>query len=149
MIYAKKKDLARYLGINHNLDTLIHYILEQDYSRFVLGKNGIDGDLAFANRFEYDTIPEDDGFFEGHRAYGDVHVMVSGEEKIGISNTAGLAVSGGDEASDFIKYEGTVECWCPMTTEDILVAFPEDAHMVKIQNGTASRVQKICFKFKV
>lgn len=149
MIYAKKKELARYLGLNPNLDTIIHFILEKDHSGIAMGKNVIDGDNAFGNRFDYDTIPEREGFFEGHTAYGDVHVLLSGSEKIGITNTAQLTKVGEEPATDFVKFEGNVELWCPMTPEDVLIAFPEDAHMVKIQNGSLSRVQKICFKFKV
>ena len=36
-----------------------------------------------------------------------------------------------------------------MTTEDILIVFPEDAHMVKVADGSSTLVEKACYKFKV
>ena len=50
---------------------------------------------------------------------------------------------------DFVGYEGDVEVWFPMTTEDILIVFPEDVHMVKVMNGGSTLVEKACFKCKV
>ena len=50
---------------------------------------------------------------------------------------------------DFIGYEGDVQVWFPMTTEDILIVFPEDVHMVKVMDGESTLVEKACYKFKV
>ena len=36
-----------------------------------------------------------------------------------------------------------------MTTEDILIVYPEDIHMVKVINGESTLVEKACYKFKV
>ena len=50
---------------------------------------------------------------------------------------------------DFVGFEGEVETWLPMTTEDILIVYPEDIHMVKVINGESTLVEKACYKFKV
>ena len=49
---------------------------------------------------------------------------------------------------DFVGFEGEVMSWFPMTTEDILIVFPEDIHMVKVMDGESTLVEKACFKVK-
>ena len=50
---------------------------------------------------------------------------------------------------DFIGYEGEVQVWLPMTPEDVLIVYPEDAHMVKVIDTESTLVEKACYKFKV
>ena len=50
---------------------------------------------------------------------------------------------------DFVGFEGPVEAWFPMTTEDILIVYPEDIHKVKVTDSESTLVEKACFKFKV
>jgi beta-galactosidase beta subunit len=48
-----------------------------------------------------------------------------------------------------VGFEGSVQSWFPMSTEDILIVFPEDIHMVKVMDGESVTVEKACFKVKV
>ena len=50
---------------------------------------------------------------------------------------------------DFLGFEGDVQSWFPMTTEDILIVWPEDIHKVKVIHEESTLVEKACFKFKV
>ena len=38
---------------------------------------------------------------------------------LGVSDAASLKVTAQKEADDFAGYEGPVQTWCPMTTQDI------------------------------
>jgi len=76
-------------------------------------------------------------------------VLLSGHEKIGVTNVDALKVTVCKPEEDFVGYEGEVETWLPMTTEDILIVYPEDVHMVKVIDGESTLVEKACFKFKV
>ena len=114
-----------------------------------MGRNPIDGDQAFVNRFDYQTMPQEQAIWEGHEKYADIHVLLSGREKIGVANVSSLKMTQRKPEEDFVGYEGDVEVWFPMTTEDILIVFPEDVHMVKVMNGGSTLVEKACFKCKV
>ena len=149
LIYAKRTDLRRYLGQSSSLDAVIHHLLEADLTQLHKGRNEIDGDQAFVNRFDYQTMPQEQAIWEGHAAYGDLHVLLSGQEKIGVTNVSALKQTVQKLEEDFLGYEGDVAVWLPMTTEDILIVYPEDAHMVKVQNGESCLVEKACYKFKV
>lgn len=149
LIYTKKENLGRYLGLSGSLDSAIRYLLEADLRQLQKGRNPIDGDQAFVNRFDYQTMPQEQAIWEGHAQYGDIHVLLSGNEKIGVTDVSALKRTVEKPEEDFIGYEGDVKVWCPMTTEDILIVFPEDAHMVKVMDGDSTLVEKACFKFKV
>ena len=149
LIYTKRKYLERYLGISDSLDAAIRHLQSADLSQLHKGRNEIDGDLAFVNRFDYQTMPQEEAIWEGHAKYGDIHVLLSGREKIGVTQVDGLKVVEQKPEEDFIGYEGDVEVWFPMTTEHVLIVYPEDAHMVKVMDGESSLVEKACYKFKV
>lgn len=149
MIYTKRKYLHRYLGLSDNLDTAIRYLQTADLTQLQKGRNEIDSDQVFVNRFDYQTMPPENAIWEGHIQYADIHVLVSGCEKIGVSNVDTLKETVRKPEEDFVGFEGAVETWCPMTTEDILIVYPEDIHMVKVMNTESTLVEKACFKVKV
>ena len=149
MIYTKRQHLARYLGQCESLDTAIRHLLSTDLAQLSKGRNEIDGDQVFVNRFDYQTMPPEQAIWEGHAKYADMHVLLSGHEKIGVANAAALKMVAQKPEEDFIGYEGDVEVWFPMTTEDILIVYPEDVHKVKVVDGDSSLVAKACYKFKV
>ena len=59
MIYTKKKNLYRYLGQSASLDAAIRAVLALEPEKLSMGRNEIDGDAAFVNRFDYDTVPQE------------------------------------------------------------------------------------------
>lgn len=132
-----------------SLDTAIRYLQNGDLKQLHKGRNEIDGDQAFVNRFDYQTMPQEQAIWEGHIRYGDIHVLLSGNEKIGVTNVNALKETVRKPEEDFVGYEGSVTTWLPMTTEDVLIVFPEDVHMVKVIDGESTLVEKACFKFKV
>lgn len=146
MIYIKRDQLNRYKGISKAMDTAIDYLAEKDLSELTMGRNDVDGDQVYINRFDYTTMPEAEAAWEGHKYYADIHVVLEGEEKIGVTNASSLKAGVYEEAGDFIPYEGPVDSWVTMRPGDILVVFPEDVHMVKVQLNGPSQVKKAVFK---
>ena len=149
MIYVKKENLARCLGLSAEMDTAIHYLQSADLHCLAKGRNEIDGSNVFVNRFDYQTMPQEQAIWEGHIQYADIHVLLSGKEKIGVTNVNLLTETVRKPDEDFVGFTGDVMSWFPMTPEDILIVFPEDVHMVKVMDGESTLVEKACFKVKV
>lgn len=149
MIYTKKQELSRYLGISPAMDTAIRYLETADLCSLTMGRNEIDGDRVFVNRFDYQTMPREQAMWEGHIQYADIHVLLSGREQIGVSHVSGLTETVRKPEEDFVGFTGPVQTWVTMTPEDILIVFPEDIHMVKVQSGDSCPVEKACFKVKI
>lgn len=149
MIIGKIKDLPRYLNLHKNLDTAIHALTDLDFETLAMGKNIIDGELVYINRFDYLGQDETDCFFEGHRDYLDIHLVLSGKEYLGYSDISELqAISDYDETNDFIKYAGAVSTYCLCRAGDFVMVFPEDIHMPKI-SSTQESIRKCVVKVKV
>ncbi|MDD2762389.1 MAG: YhcH/YjgK/YiaL family protein [Opitutaceae bacterium] len=106
---------------------------------------------ACAVEMAYRTKSRSEGFFETHRRYIDVQVIVTGEELMEVAAAAGLAVTQDyDEASDFIKYADTGAAsvlW--MRPGDAAVFWPEDAHMPSLAVRHPALVRKTVIKVPV
>lgn len=149
MIYTTLQNLDRYLGLHENLDRAIRYLKEADLSALTPGRNEIHGDEVYVNRFGYETVPPEKGQWEGHLAYADIHVVLSGREAIALAPSQSLTVTARVPEEDFVGYQGPAQLTVPLAPGQILIAFPEDAHMVKLQSPTPERVEKACFKVKL
>lgn len=149
MIYAELPELTKYYGISEHLDTAIRFLEHCDLSKLVYGRNDVDGDNVYINRFDYETMPEEKSFFEAHEQYADIHLLLSGEEKIGVSDSKAVTEFERDPATDYIGYHGEAESFSHMTKNKFLIAFPYEAHMVKVQYADSVKVEKAVVKVKM
>ena len=82
MIYAKNSDALTYRGIHPNLDMALERITKEFLSSVGEERVEIKGSDVYATRFTYETIPEEESFFEAHRNYLDIHLMLEGSERV-------------------------------------------------------------------
>lgn len=108
-------------------------------------------DGTFAIEQVYFTKPRPEGFFESHRKYIDVQVVVSGEELMEVEDISRLTVSHAYDADrDLIKYAGTIAASrLAMRAGDIAVFFPSDGHMPSLQLSAPGLVRKTVVKVPV
>ena len=145
MIVSKIKDLNRYKGLNNNLDTAIDYILKNDLSNLKYGRNEVDNDNVFINKFSYTGAEEIDSFFEGHKNYLDIHIVLSGSEYLGYADVSELTqVTEYDAANDFMKFEGNVKNYIKLEKNDLAITFPEDIHMPKLKVNDEKIEKVVC-----
>lgn len=149
MIYTDREHLARYRGISESFDTALDYLMEHGTDGLMPGRNEVDGDEVFINRFHYTTMPQEEAAFEAHEVYADIHLVVEGREYIGVTPLNRLQITKVDQESDNIECGGEVELLLPMEPGKVLVVFPEDAHMVKIADGSPSHVEKAVVKVRM
>ena len=136
MIFCKQKDLNRYLGLSHHLDTAIRFLSEADLQTLAMGKNVIDGEAVYVNRFDYDTVI--DPITEGHLRYIDIHVVLEGEEIVAVSDPSVLTEIERKEDEDYIGFQGKFQSMNILRPGDVLICFPEDAHSPKRICGAES-----------
>lgn len=145
MIFCKLKALDRYQGLSHNLDTALHFLMEADLNMLAMGRNVIDGDAVYVNRFDYDTVAVP--ITEGHLRYIDIHVVLDGEEVVAVSDTTMLTEIERKEDEDYIGFQGELQSLNILRPGDVLICFPEDAHSPKRICGSEScHVKKAVIK---
>lgn len=149
MIYGKLSGLPRYKGICKNLDTAIEFLesVNTDLSELEGDRIDVDGDRVFINRCSYTTVPREGLDFEVHRLYGDLQIVCSGSEFMGISPVSELEEL--ESHDDFIACRGSADCFAKLKSGMFCIVFPGDAHMLKIMDGAPGKVEKLVVKFMV
>ena len=109
----------------------------------------IKGGEVSATRFTYQTLPEEETFFEAHRKYLDIHLMLRGSERVEIAPPECLTEFDRVEENDFYAYRGEGHYKLVLSPGDFLVVFPGDAHRIKTQVDGPQEVAKAVFKVKI
>ena len=147
MILGKNQDALAYLGIHPNLDMALRHITPAFLEALSDDKRvELQGEQLYCTRFTYETIPLEAGFFEAHRRYLDIHIMLEGQERVDVSHPAGLALLEEKQGQDFYAYQGEAEYTMVLRPGSFLVVFPGDAHRIKLQVDGPRRVSKAVFK---
>ena len=147
MIYAKNADALAYRGIHPNLDLALEHITPEFLASLRDNQRvELKGDLVYCTRFTYETISQEESFFEAHRRYLDIHIMVEGEERVDMNRPEDLKLTDAQEGNDFYAYQG--ESWHSTVLKpgEFLVVFPGDAHRIKVQVDGPKTVSKAVFK---
>ena len=149
MIYAKNKDALAYRGIHPNLDLALEHITPEFLASVGPERVELRGGEVYATRFTYETIPAEESFFEAHRKYLDIHIMVEGAEGVEIAPPEALEEFDQVETNDFYAYRGLGHYKLTLSPGDFLVVFPGDAHRIKMRLDGPETVSKVVFKVKI
>jgi biofilm protein TabA len=103
---------------------------------------------AFAIEQVYQTKARPEGFFESHRKYIDVQVIVEGGELMEVEDISRLTISQPYlEERDLIKYADTDSASClAMAAGMVAVFFPPDGHMPSLHWHGPGLVRKSVVK---
>ena len=106
------------------------------------------------NLGKYFTKSENEKFWESHKKYLDVQIMINGTEKVAINDIRDMEVKSFDEEKDLTILEGDKAFDIIMKTGDVLVFFPNDVHKTELnvsENDDSGNIRKIVTKvvFKI
>ena len=106
---------------------------------------------AFAIEQVYETRARSEGFYESHRKYIDVQVLVAGEELMEVADISRLTVQQAyDVERDFILYaDFTAPSVLRVQAGEAAVFFPEDGHMPSLRVDQPMLVRKAVVKIPV
>jgi YhcH/YjgK/YiaL family protein len=106
---------------------------------------------SFALEQVYQPRLRPEGFFESHRNYIDVQVIIAGEELMEVQEIARLKVSEPYlPERDLIKYDDSAEASVlRMRAGDVAIFFPEDGHMPSLRWHGPGLVRKTVVKVPV
>ncbi len=143
--YLKNKNLY----LDEKLQKILDFIQQTKFSKITENKIFID-DYSFFIISDIFTKPQEEGFWESHKKYIDIHYVLEGSELIGYENITNLEVNKPyNEEKDLITYHGNIKNAIELTQGMFLVAYPEDAHMSNISTKLEiSPLKKIIFKIK-
>ena len=144
-----KTVFARQYQLNKNYwDKAFAFLKEHDLTTMAAGRYAIDSNNVFAIITENPTKDFDSAKWESHRNYIDLHLVISGEEKIGVADIEKLAVTMPYDASkDLINYFGDGNFYTAVPGTFFLF-FPSDAHRPSITTNSNKPDKKIVIKIR-
>lgn len=112
MIFDTLKQIGKYRGISHNLDTAISFLETVDLDTLPLGRTAIDEDQVFINVMYAETKPSETLSFESHTRYIDIQIDLEGIECVEMGRKDGRCIKAYDDESDiaFFEVEDAVPC---------------------------------------
>ena len=149
MILAKNDTARDYLGIHPNLDLALERISDEFFA--TLGDQRVDiipGEV-WCTKFTYDTIADEESFFEAHEKFLDIHIMLEGRERVEISSPTALTVFRSEPQNDFWGYQGVGRVKLTIGPGEFLCVWPDDAHKIKMMVNKPETVTKAVFKIKI
>ena len=134
------------------LPRALEFLRECNWHSCQPGRYPIRGDELYVNLAEVDTLPAEQRFPEAHDLYADVHLVIEGEERIGITlradqplekdlrgqEDAVLYAKDLPDAQQIILHEG-----------EYLVCMPQDIHRPGCAVQQSKRIRKVIVKAKV
>lgn len=149
MIYDVVKNASKYKGLSKELDTALDFITNTNIKELECGRIEIDGEQVFANVMEYTTKLPEEGFFESHKKYIDIHMLIRGEERVWVTDINKVKdLSEYSEADDFQKHEAKIYSDSLITEDCFIICFPQDAHMPGMAIKEKQEIKKIVLKIK-
>lgn len=149
MIFGNLKYADKYDFLTEKIKACFTYAREHDLTTYEKGGYKINGDEFFVNIENYATVKREERFWEAHKAYLDIHILVKGEETIDINFIENMKLGEYKEADDFLPMEGDMQASITLKPGDFLICYPEDAHRTGVIATKVSDLKKGIFKVKI
>ena len=156
MIFTNVNDEVQNKRLAKDIQFCIEYakknenrILSLVHGSYDVGYNDIKMNIG-----KYFTKSENEKFWESHKKYLDVQIMINGTEQVAINDIQDMEVKSFDEEKDLTILEGDKAFDIIMKTGDVLVFFPNDVHKPELnvsENDNSGNIRKIVTKvvFKI
>ncbi|MDU2599369.1 MULTISPECIES: YhcH/YjgK/YiaL family protein [Anaerococcus] len=149
MIFGSTTNLEEYAFLEDKIKACFDFYKENDMENMETGIHKIDGDDLFVNIVEYDTTTPENRFWEAHKEYLDLHLMLLGEEKINLNFLKEMEVLDYDPEADFQAANGEKNSSVDLKVGDFLICYPNDVHMTALQIDDPVYTKKAIFKIKI
>lgn len=150
MIFGNINQEKTYEFLPENVKACFKYVKEHDLLNYEKGTHKIDGDNLYVNVAEYTTVKREERFWEAHKKYIDVHMIIEGKESIDVSFYDDMQIKSFDENRDFVELTGEEKATVNLINKgDFLICYPEDAHRTAIICQQSQTIKKAIFKIKL
>lgn len=149
MIFGNIKHLEEFWFLEDSVKECFAYANNHDLLSFEKGGHPIDGEKLFVNVAEYTTTEAENRFWEAHKKYLDVHVMLKGEEQIDVNFLWNMSLQDYVEKDDFLPMDGEKNASVILRPGDFLVCCPNDGHRTGVLVQKPELIKKAIFKVQI
>lgn len=149
MIFGNIHNIREYSFLGSQLRECFGYAKSHDLISFEKGSYGIDGERMFVNIVEYTTTTPENRFWEAHKRYLDVHLMLRGTEQIDLNFIQNMELKEFVEQDDFLPMEGEKNASVILREGDFLICYPSDGHRTAVAADGPEEIKKAIFKVRI
>ena len=149
MIFGNVKNLDEFTFLEAGVLECFAYLKNHDLVSYEKGSHEIDGERLFVNIVEYTTTTPENRFWEAHKNYLDVHVMLRGEEQIDLNFIQYMEVKPFVEKDDFLPMDGEKNASVILNPGDFLICYPADGHRTAVAVNEPVTIKKAIFKVRI
>lgn len=149
MIFGNIQNLKEYFFLEDGVLECFNYMKEHALNEYKKGVYEIDGKRLFVNIVEYETMEAEKRFWEAHRNYLDIHLMLEGTEQIDMNFIHNMDVKPYAAEDDFLPMEGGKNGSVVLKEGDFLICYPRDAHRTAVAAGVPRKIRKAIFKVRI
>lgn len=149
MIFGNINHMWEVSFLGESIKKCFAYVNEHDLVSWDTGCHEIDGNQFFVNIVEYVTTEPENRFWEAHKEYLDVHVILSGNEQIDVNFVENMQFGEYVPKDDFLPLEGEKNGSVVLQPGDFLICYPSDAHRTAVAAREPEQVKKAIFKVKI
>lgn len=135
--------------ISAKLQECLDYAHAHNLSEMEPGSYPIRGEDLFVNIVSYETTEPEHRFWEAHKAYLDLHLLLAGSERIDVNFLDNMELKSYIAKDDFLPAAGARKASVLLEAGDYLVCYPEDVHMTALYEGHSEKIKKAIFKIKI
>lgn len=137
------------VNLQENIMEALNYAINNNLSSLECGTYKINDNRLFFNRVSYNTKPIEEGFWEGHKKYIDIHIVLSGCERIDYNLKNNLIENFFNEEDDFVSFNGDKKLSLYLRENDFVIFYPEDIHKTGLNIENGEKVEKVIFKLEI
>lgn len=149
MIFGNITQLSDYSFLDGQMKKCFDYAKEHDLLQYEKGSHEIEGDQLFVNIVEYETTKAENRFWEAHKNYLDVHLMLRGQEQIDLNFIENMEQKEFVEKDDFLPLEGGKNSEVVLRNGDFLICYPHDGHRTAVAAEGPETIKKAIFKVRI
>ncbi len=149
MIFGNILNLKEYFFLEDGVFECFRYAKEHNLDEYEKGSHEIDGKRLFVNIVEYETVTAKERFWEAHKEYLDIHLMLEGEEQIDMNFLPNMDVKDYVPQDDFLPMEGGKNGSVILRKGDFLICYPSDAHRTAVAVEESEKIKKAIFKVRI
>lgn len=149
MIFGNVQSLKEYTYLENGILECFKYAQEHDLAGYEKGSHEIDEKRLFVNIVEYETVEAEKRFWEAHREYLDVHLMLDGTEQIDLNFIENMDVKDYVPKDDFLPMEGPKNSSVILHKGDFLICYPSDGHRTAVAVEHSEKIKKAIFKVHI
>ena len=149
MVFGNIRNLKEYAWLAPRIQACFVYAQHQNLLDFAPGRHEIDADRLFVNIVQYETTLPENRFWEAHRQYLDLHLMLRGNEQIDLNFIENLTQRDYVPKDDFLPLDGEPNSHVVLTDGDFLLCYPADAHRTAVQVNGPETIKKAIFKIQI